>query len=253
MTTLISQYFKRQLNKMNYPTDDVRFSLNYCQGDGMAFYGAIESIDSEALADRLLTGHQKAAAKRAIDKGALISITPNSLGHRYSHFNTMTVDSRDSYHCDMTSYEEVALDALVEAIEKDVEALSQRLAREGYKLHEAGSAVWELSERTRVFSTQRFEVKIAEVEDEFASIEDYEEDEHDHLFAGFINRTHRYFSLQVTITGIQTGFEMASVTVGGLIWTNEHPSRTYDGLVTEMLRDAVTEARAAGRSLQLAA
>lgn len=65
---LIQIYFTRQLEKRGYPTGDICYSLNYCQGDGMAWYGDIEEGALIRFADTLMKGAEKAAVKRAINQ-----------------------------------------------------------------------------------------------------------------------------------------------------------------------------------------
>ena len=38
----ITKTFEFELEKLGYPTDDIGYSLNYCQDDGMAFYGDVD-------------------------------------------------------------------------------------------------------------------------------------------------------------------------------------------------------------------
>lgn len=251
MTSPILQHFIRRLTEKNYPTGNISYSLNYAQGDGMDFAGIIEGIDCTALAERLLSGHVKAAAKRAIDKGASIKIT--KIDHRYSHFNTISVDTADPYYYELTEFEGNALDKLVEAVTEDVKTLSKELEREGYRIHEAGSEVWALSDRTRTIKTNRFKVTIAEVEDEFFSLDEFGDKEAAEFLDGFVTGAYRYFALKVTITGLETGLEVGESIVGPVIWSNKCPTNHYSGLAREILSEAIEQARSTIGSLQLAA
>ena len=50
MSELLNKHFAAELAALGYPTEDVRYSLGYCQGDGVAFYGR---VSGEGL-DRLI-------------------------------------------------------------------------------------------------------------------------------------------------------------------------------------------------------
>lgn len=51
ITTAFTTMMARQLDKLGYPSDDVHFSLGYCQGDGASFTG---TLDIEKLGPRLV-------------------------------------------------------------------------------------------------------------------------------------------------------------------------------------------------------
>ncbi len=59
MSLLVTNYFKSQLTSLSYPADEIQYSLNYCQGDGMLFTGQLYAEDINAVADRLTTGTKK--------------------------------------------------------------------------------------------------------------------------------------------------------------------------------------------------
>ena len=67
MSLLVTNYFKSQLTSLSYPADEIQYSLNYCQGDGMRFTGQLYAEDINAVAERLTNGTKKAAIKRAVD------------------------------------------------------------------------------------------------------------------------------------------------------------------------------------------
>ena len=51
---MIKQHFQNELVKHGYPVDlTIEYSLGYCQGDGMAFYGSLGVDDVQALMKRL--------------------------------------------------------------------------------------------------------------------------------------------------------------------------------------------------------
>jgi hypothetical protein len=50
MSLLVTNYFKSQLTSLSYPADEIQYSLNYCQGDGMRFTGQLYAEDINAVA-----------------------------------------------------------------------------------------------------------------------------------------------------------------------------------------------------------
>lgn len=47
---MIKQHFQNELVKCGYPDDlTIEYSLGYCQGDGVAFYGDLSVDDVKAL------------------------------------------------------------------------------------------------------------------------------------------------------------------------------------------------------------
>jgi len=150
---LIKFHFTRTLAALGYPTDDINYSLNYSQGDGVAMYGDIDTDGLTAMAQRLLKGPQKAGAKRAIAKGSSASISRNSFGNHYSHYNTMQVNDESHYAEELTEYEESAFSSLIEAIEQEVVSTSKQLESDGYAIVEAGSSVFTLDDKKWTFET----------------------------------------------------------------------------------------------------
>jgi hypothetical protein len=129
---VVTKYFEIELVALGYPTDKVYWSLSYCQGDGMAFYG--KTAELTKLAQRLLdTPQEKAAVTRAMNKGALLLNIEGANG-RYHHYASMGVYlERDT----LTDFESLAVDALLVNIKEDVRSVSKRLAAEGYKILES--------------------------------------------------------------------------------------------------------------------
>lgn len=192
MLSMLTEYYRRELKAVGYEPRSrhhgvaIYFSLNYCQGDGMAFEA---DCDLPALADRLLTGATKAAAKRAIEKGDVSAHVKHE--GRYHHCCSMSVEA-DDYRVEdaCTPLEQKAWAELLGAIEDDVEGTSRRLEKEGYKLLENCNPAWFVKDKQgesgevsyvvwRTFETENFKVVQKLVEDR-----DYDGyqfgNEHDH-------------------------------------------------------------------------
>jgi hypothetical protein len=149
----VTENIKIKLEEAGLPTDDVEWSLSYCQGDGVAFYGY---VDMAKVARRVLEGEALELYKliEAEDLTISAKLYRNSFGHHYSHYNTMNVeidgDSIDTiitYIKDtktengLTTEEwdeayaklEAFLEELETAIKEDVQTVSRQLEREGYE------------------------------------------------------------------------------------------------------------------------
>lgn len=203
-TSLVTLHFERQLERRGYPTHDIRWSLGYCQGDGMAFYGR---VDAQACADRLLRGKVRAAAKRAIGKAtASLTITRNSYGNHYSHFNTMEV-ALETYSDTMTKLEASALADLEQAIELDMRKISKELEAEGYRILEAGDPNWwhhisgdSKGVRHRAFSRRNFNVEIWVRPDRDFNAEHWAPECRDDLLADLAAGKQVYFGIEAIVT-----------------------------------------------------
>jgi len=81
----ITDYLRGQIESAlgGYPDEDIEiaYSLSYCQGDGVAIYGMIRRADAPDL-----TWPEGAA---------YVTMTRNSWGHHYSHYNSFSVDVYD--------------------------------------------------------------------------------------------------------------------------------------------------------------
>lgn len=137
---VLTDNFRYELK--NYGFDDdvrVEWSLEYCQGDGVAFYG---SIDLEKVLLNHLDDFTKDEQRRLYwlnnEYGISIETVRNSYGRRYSHANTMDVNVDCDYHVDYRQtelYDEV-LKKLEEVVLNDIQSLSHKLESQGYEFIE---------------------------------------------------------------------------------------------------------------------
>lgn len=134
---LITWYFNKKLETWGYGECDVNYSLGYCQGDGVAWYGGLDDSDIRRHAlSKLRLPPQIAAINRILDKGAL-SVSIRKVGpHMYDHFNTMDVD-HELDEDELTPMEQATALELIGAIESDVVDRSKELERDGYGIIEA--------------------------------------------------------------------------------------------------------------------
>ena len=145
----IQDEFKQRLEEKGYPTDDIRYSLNYCQGDGMAFYG---TIDLEEFIEKRhkeleesLSKHDLRRVKYIAKEGLTIDIRKSRYFHLYDHYNTMIVevngyvDEYMSYRAKDSDVEEMtnSVYELEEFIKYDVKNISGELESIGYDIAES--------------------------------------------------------------------------------------------------------------------
>lgn len=128
----VSEQFGIMVHEAGYPNDDIRWGLNYCQGDGMAFYGHLDSDMLVKLRDRLMPG--KGRSLPVIFFEEYIDMTITSSSSHYDHYNTMHL-SVDIYR-DITPNKQEALDKFTTLLAEDMKDLSKELEKEGYKMLE---------------------------------------------------------------------------------------------------------------------
>lgn len=132
---LLNWYFERCLETWGYGECRIGYSLGYCQGDGVAWYGKLAEADVLRMLPRLgLSASETGAIQRVVDD---INITISDINHHYHHWNSMEVDVEVLNEDVMSGAELEAVDVLLKALEKDVVALSKELESEGYRLIEA--------------------------------------------------------------------------------------------------------------------
>jgi len=148
----IREHYRYTLGELGYPTDTICFSLGYCQGDGMAFYGQVEleefftkrltcaeSVPEFRLSDNNVLASLRDRIGKDIDAFSC-SIGRNTCGWRYSHFNTMSVSvDFDTGQEDAWRLELLA-DELEQWLDRDVRAVSKLLEQAGYDIIEGDRA-----------------------------------------------------------------------------------------------------------------
>lgn len=133
--SMLSEWMKDRLDEVGLPADDLEWSLSYSQGDGVAFYGLVEDLDKLVRHLRKRTATRCLRYTDADDSNYMVSVSlsRNSFGWHYSHWNTMSVDVEWS-ECgtDPTPAQAAAMDALYEAVKTFVQDTSRQLERDGY-------------------------------------------------------------------------------------------------------------------------
>lgn len=157
----------RQLHKLGYPSDDARFSLGYCQGDGASFNG---TLDIEKLGPCLVSEILPAIwseLKENADQYEELTLSPGR--DRYVHERS-TFLSESARSVEGTAAEvyggpthNVACYRLMTASEEDGVSTRAMLARMGYSLIER---YLRESVQLRVFRLDRFRIELSAFEDE---------------------------------------------------------------------------------------
>jgi hypothetical protein len=130
----LTEEFKTQLAEYGFEEAEVYWSLGYCQGDGVAFYGRVlkESLkEKDCKAKRLI------AALEAAGDELYIGIT-GANGH-YHHSNSMTIEidfGNESDDEDLPARLKIARPVLRENLEEylteRVKEISRELEKSGY-------------------------------------------------------------------------------------------------------------------------
>lgn len=273
---IVTEHFKNRLSGLGYPDDlQVEWSLSYCQGDGMAFYGRLSLDDTANLMNRLLSPDRKGIkpvdrfknllAQKHIDPmlrvmdeygGFDLAIGKNSLGHHYSHYNTMSLyDNSDSFievferegvasrfgfdECDKTLkkvwYE--VWDRFYRELEEDIVSTSKTLEKEGYAMIEAMTSeeevVWE-------FNTKAYTARLTSFATDL-DMDGWDDENRAATIQNLIEGTEHVRSLKAEILYRDTGEELGSDTLHGIVC--EVHDGTYGGFKRELMSGAISEAR----------
>lgn len=241
----IQTMMNRHLVLQGYPTDDLRFSLGYCQGDGASFTG---KLDVKRLAARLVPEIQPEVWD-GLTLTEPLEITRDS-GCRYVHERSTSV-SIDPVQVELTPADElggpaqkVALHRLVTALVDDVVSSGAELARQGYKLLQAYAS----DECTlRKFKTQNFRVEVFKCPEEDYDIFEWgaELEYLDLTIQQVLNEEIECFCVKVKVTMLGEHGDVIAVlaesNVGGL--TRDPAIKGLCSEAREMVREAIAEAR----------
>ncbi len=130
----LSEDFKIQLAERGFPDVKVFWSLGYCQGDGVAFYG---SVYPEDLKEK---DSQAAKFIKALEKaGDVLSIAITGENNHYHHWNSMTVEIEfesetddDEQPARLKIARPVLRENLEEHLAEKVREISRELEKSGY-------------------------------------------------------------------------------------------------------------------------
>lgn len=172
----VTKVMQHHLEQLGYPSDNVQWSLSYCQGDGASFTG---KLDLAKLGARLLPG-----VHASIWESCTVGLEITRGRDRYVHENSTSL-SESSETVDSGSPDEyggiaqkVAFRKLVDILETEIVQVGAELGRLGYKVlesyfrpdREGGSeSVW-------CFRTENFQVEVFKIEDEYCNPLDFSDE-----------------------------------------------------------------------------
>lgn len=153
----LTEDFKTQLAEYGFSELEVYWSLGYCQGDGVAFYGR---VCSESLKEKDQTAERLIDALEAAGDMLYIEIT-GANGH-YHHSNSMSVEiefESETEDEDLPARLKIARPVLREELEEylgeRVKEISRELEKSGYAeieyRHDETTIRAELSEREHLY------------------------------------------------------------------------------------------------------
>ncbi|EOY7321033.1 NgrC [Vibrio parahaemolyticus] len=278
---MIKTHFNNQLKKLGYPEGlTIEYSLSYCQGDGMSFYGNLDEDDLEKLMLRIYdpnTAGENAVLRvknllvrkealsmleilREADIGCCrMSIERNSHGHRYSHYNCMDL----CHEVDFESFSEEHFEAIRAAglvtgevtdehitrwqsIWNDfVSRLEHDIKSTSQQLEAEGYALVEGTPYEEVvsweFNTADYTVQLKEHPEHDFDIGCWDEELALQTIQDIVDGKQRYLRLEAKILDRETEEELASESIGGLVI--DVNDRSYGSYRRELVSNAIAEVR----------
>lgn len=133
MSQFLPAYFKAHLESLELPSSDIRFSLGYSQGDGVAFYGSVEGAYVLRIAREQLLPRGEVRRYRNIETAfregrASVKIEKARAFQRYDHYNTMCVEI-DPGNSELGDAD---LRELADAITDEIQRVSRYLEQRAY-------------------------------------------------------------------------------------------------------------------------
>lgn len=267
--SVLNTYFKHALVKAGFPdTLDIEYSLSHCQGDGVAFYGWLDTDDLINLFN-VLNPKQKRKQKMfanllnhikswEFSYDLNVEIVRNRFGHRYSHWNTMDLSAKTS-DC-LTFFEDcearkdwyfqatkvgkykMLWDGFIEDLEQYIKDTSCELAAVGYQIIEASPYD---TETVFKFNTENYLVELNRKHSEFYSdsVDWVFGDECD--FEEVIEEIRKgrlcYADFEATVIDKESGIELGSDEITGLSYSPN--DRSFSGYRQELIGNAIASAR----------
>lgn len=256
---MIKTNIENTLTALGYLDMEVAYSLGYCQGDGVAWYGELSRESLAILLPRLL-GELTSTNEVAKILGVLrdyrryekIEITRNC--HRYCHENTMTLNSSVEFRGLIDEDDEHAMSAaevtpellahwdelwevFIPKLQRDMRATSLKLRDEGYAILESTSrekvSVWK-------FATANFTVEFYELPVEGGDFEWLDADVQSSTIQAMIRGEQRYVNLKAEVFSCHDWPVATSIGCGFIVEKND---RTYAGARRLLVQEAIDEAR----------
>ena len=127
---IINEIFKEKLESLGLPNDNVNWSLSYCQGDGVAFYGQVD-LEKYLQKEYLQEFKDLPIEEMQVEISRCCS-------HHYHHQNSMMVEL--FFESEETQATVKLANKLEDQIKAQVKAISQDFEKLGYKIIEEQSS-----------------------------------------------------------------------------------------------------------------
>ena len=138
----IGENFEEALKDAGYCTDNLKWSLSSCQGDGVNFAG---DIDLDVVLPRILTEKELSRYKLIVKAGMYFSNHKVKRNNRYTYFAGVEIEIDDEsekghwcpkgnygfYHDCKRVY--AFMEKVADKIERDAKRMASKLERQGYK------------------------------------------------------------------------------------------------------------------------
>ncbi|AJY53188.1 hypothetical protein [Halomonas sp. KO116] len=276
----IDRYFKHRLAKLGYDDDmDVRYSLSYSQGDGMAFYGKIDTHAPliERFKAHLESGqatvYKRLKTRRSIESlnryieilvewsTAVVVISPTGNG-RYHGPNSMNVETEallgeelidlaedDNYDVgdrpaviSSITQGEPLWDSYLEWLREDGSAISHALEREGYNILDAM-----VSEPRVVWekTTPQYSV-VVELQGDEDALDSWDSEIAIDTLCEFAAEKGACYWLNAKVECLETGVQLAQTTLGGIHTTKslQDANGRDNGYLADLVYEAIKDAKA---------
>jgi hypothetical protein len=239
--TLIVRHCRNQLIARGWPSSlEVDTSQHYRAGDGVAYYGKLDTKTLLALlpvlqAKGLLEETAAAELKETItDTRSSVLLNRNHLSERYSHAGTMTLRYSSSQPSQAPLVQQ-----LLKALRAEINDICGRVAADGYRLCDAVNP----SYRPTVFQrkTRNFVVSVTEIKPEEQAIDEWDNDALDSCIEAILQKNATFRTLEIRISYGENNKMLGRSWVPCVKRLPDHPVRNWFG--RELLRDAVTEAK----------
>lgn len=128
----ITESFQYKLEQLGLPTEDVRWRLSCCQGDGVAFYGEVD-IEEYLKKNKIKTKFKKLFFPDG-DLTISIRIDKSYNCHLYDHYNTMVLSwDEHLYGGYDNAYRNYIIDEFIEHLNSHIKELSKDFEKSGYE------------------------------------------------------------------------------------------------------------------------
>jgi hypothetical protein len=241
IATAVKTVMIHRLERLGYPTSDIRWDLGYSQGDGASFTG---SLNNKLLGVRLLPDINPSVWD-SVDYD--LELTRSG---RYVHERSTSLNyDLECVACTESNEfggaaQKVAMGRFLAVLEDDIISAGSDIAADGYKVIESFVREKEL---VRAFRTKNFVVEVFMVPDEFADpFESCDESFREETIRQVLAEEIYIGAVEVVIKQVfddgETSNELGFAHCGGTEWGRSE-SVFKTGLVRDLTREAVLEAR----------